>query len=245
MKKMNLKMYLFLSLCSMMAMAPSATGQEVEAVLEGMQFFYQDHPSIYQEMSYQLFASHEASELHSTESGLLILGPDARYSKLASIESLSTKDYTLGVDHEEKTIMLSNNFSTLTLDPMASIQNYSDQLYSASIKEVSANSNELIFKIMSGEVEEAKIVYNKADFQIEKIMLNYRRAIQLEDAEDADWVQPRLEIAYFNTSFSGKEKERLKLDNYVSTAAKEWKAVEKYANYQLIENFQDNPFSNK
>ena len=231
-----------MSLCSLMAFAPSTSNQEVVTVLEGMQSFYQDHPSIYQEMSYQLFSSHEAIDLHSSESGLLLLGPDTKYSKLAAIESLTTKDYSVGVDHEEKTIVISNNFSTLALDPLASIQSYSDQMFSAAIQVLTANSSELIFKIKSGEIEEAKIIYNKADFQIEKIMLNYRRAIQLDDAEASDWVKPRLEIVYSNTSFNGKEKERLVLSNYVTAVADDWKAVGRFAEYELINNLQDNPF---
>lgn len=241
MKKITIKIGLFCSLFLILAFTTSTIDQEITEALDGIQKFYQNHPILYQEIDYQLFPNHDSRNIHSTEKGLLIIGPDGRYSKLASIESLTNMDFNIGIDHDDKTIMISNNFSNLSLDPLESIQTYLEQVSSASIQSISPKSNALQFKMEYGEVAETKIQYNTRDFQIEKITLLYRREIQLEDAEQADWATPRLEIVYSNTSFNGKENDRLNLYNYVSGSGKNWKTTDRYADYKLINNLHENP----
>lgn len=242
MKDLYIQISLVLSLLVTMAFTISNSAHEVEEALNGIRLFYENHPTIYQEITYQLYANHTSDDLHSSESGLLILDQGVKYSKLGPIESLTNKDFNIGVDYEEKTMMISNNFSNLSIDPLKSITAYLEQLNSASVKSISSEVNLLTLQMESGEIAAAQIYYLKDDFQIEKIIFKYRREIQLEDPEDSDWVQPRLEIIYSNTSFEGRGKTLLDMNNYVKRAAKNWTAIGKYSGYELIVNLHDNPF---
>jgi len=111
----------------------------------------------------------------------------------------------------------------------------------ASLKSISLDIDELSFKIQEGELEEMQIQYLKQSFEIQKIILKYRREIQLNDQVDSEWVKPRLEIVYSNTSFEGRNKALLNMNAFVSGSGKNWKAVGKYSSYQIINNLHDNP----
>lgn len=226
-----------------MAFTVNNVTPETEEALAGIISFYENHPTIYQEISYQLFESHESNDIHSIENGTLILDKGSKYSKLGSIESLTNKNYNIGIDNDEKAMIISNNFSNRSFDPLEDIQAYIEQLTLVELKSVSKEVNILKFEIEYGEIAEAQVYYRKIDFQIEKIILKYRQKIQLEDAEDSAFVQTRLEIIYSNTSFDGYKSELLDMNRYIKESGKGWNAVGYYAKYQLINNLHENPFN--
>lgn len=243
MKNLPLKIVACILLCSTMAFTPTSQRDTVRTALEGIQAFYKKHKHIYQEVSYNLYPDHQTNQLHSVESGVLIIGSNAKYSRIASIESLVTAEYVVGVDHDERTLMISNYISGLSVDPLENLQIYLEQLNTANLYDFSPTTNRIVLEMDQGEVKQTEIFYRKDNFQLEKITLKYRRKIQLEEGEDADWLSPRMEILYSNTDLKGKGKALLRLDHYVNRSGDNWKAVGKYATYELINNIQENPFN--
>lgn len=244
MKNIHSKIALGFSILIMFAFTQNDEKQKIESALLGIATFYQSHENIYQDISYHLYADHSRTNIHSSENGVLILSEGKKYTQLGPIESFVNDKYNIGIDHDEKTIMLSNNYSEMEIDPLENISNYLKEYSTAEIQYYTKDENQLTFKVEYGEITKATILYKKDDFRISKIVLEYRREIQLEDQTDSDWVQPRLEIVYSNTSYDGKDIAKLQLNKYVTGSGNKWSAASEYADYKLIDNLQDYPFNN-
>ena len=214
---------------------------DVERALKGIHAFYNGHPHVYQEINYNLYPDHHTTVPYSTEKGILVINQQARYARLANIESLVTESFIIAVDQDEQILVISNNSSGMNFDPLGRIQPYLQGLNSAVIYSVSPQINRLTLKMEIGEVKQVDIFYDKASFQLDKITMTYRREIQLEDASDADWVKPRLEIMYTKTEFGHKGKALLQLDQYVSRTRDTYKPAGRYAGYDLINNIYSSP----
>jgi len=214
---------------------------DAEKVLRGIHAFYNDHPHVYQDINYNLYADHNTTVPHTPEKGVLVISKEARYARMANIESLVTKSLTIGVDHDEQTLVISNNPSGMDFDPLESIQPYLEGLNSATVRSTSGKYNQLTLTTDIGEVKQVDIFYHKENYQLEKIILTYRREIQLEDEPDADLVKPRLEIDYTLTGLERKGKALLQLNQYVQISGDNYKPAGKYAGYNLINNIYPNP----
>src|SRR5688572_3329428 len=158
-----------------LASNPDHVDPKVEA--EGLRNFYKSNPYIYHELSYRLYENRTAITPFSTESGIYIKQENAQYSLLSSLESLTTKAYTLSVDNEDKIVMISNHITIPPTGPMVSIDNWIDPKSTMSVRNVSDRWNALSIGIPEGEVEEAILTYDVKTFQPVKIILNYRRSI--------------------------------------------------------------------
>lgn len=210
-----------------------------KVVVEGLRDFYKRNAYVYHELSYLLFQDQTATAPYSTENGLFIKQGDAQYSRLSSLESLTTEAYTISVDNEEKTVMISNHIALPPTGAMVSIDNWINPKSKLSIKNVSEQRSALSIEMPEGEVQEAIIIYEKATFQPVKIVLNYRRSIQLTAEEDSPLVQPRLEIVYTRTALEELEKERVVMSAYVYGSKEHWRLASKYSGYDLINNIHE------
>lgn len=213
-----------------------------KVVLEKIQQFYTSHEYIYQELAYSLYAEHGASTPQSIEKGLFIKQGEVQYSQLSSIESLTTSEYTIGVDHEEKLVMIANHLSIPATGPLGNADQWFADQSSISVKAVSDRLNALSFQLEYGEVEEAAILYDVQSFQPVKLVLKYRKGIQLDtEHTEAPYTQPRLEIEYLNTNFGDKGKEHLRMDSYLILKGKQWELSAQYRAYELINNINEFP----
>ncbi len=210
-----------------------------KAVIEGLRNFYKSKPYIYHELSYRLYQDMTATTPSSIESGLYIKKGESQYSLLSSLESLTTKAYTLSVDNEDKIIMISNHVAIPPSGPMVSLDHWIDPKSTLSVKSISDRWNALLIVMPEGEVEEAIITYDLKTFQPVKIVLNYRRSIQLTSDENSPNVQPRLEIEYVKTSFEEQEAERLVMSTYVYGSGDHWRLTSRYNGYELITNIHE------
>lgn len=208
-------------------------------VIASLRGFYKTNPYIYHELSYQLYKDQSAATPYSTESGLYIKQGDTQYSQLSSLESLTTKEYTVSIDNEDKTLMISNHISILSTGAMVSIENWIDPNSTLSIRSVSDRWNELSVIMPQGEVEEAIITYDVKTFQPINLILHYRRSIQLTSEEDSPYVQPRLEIKYTKTLFEEHNIDKLKMGTYVYGSGDHWRLASKYNGYEFINNIHE------
>ncbi|HMG14342.1 MAG TPA: hypothetical protein VK590_02775 [Saprospiraceae bacterium] len=214
---------------------------EPKFILDHIGKFYSSHDYIYQELSYHLFADHKSSAPQSIENGVFIKQGDTYYSQLLSIESLTTKEYTIGIDNEEKEIMISNHLFLSPTNPLENIDSWISAKSLIEIKQGSDGLNSLSFKIENGEIEEVFITYDINTYQVTRLVMNYRRSIQMETDTDSDFVKPRLEIEYHKTSFDNQEKERLNINSYLIRKGTQWFLSAKYSDYELINNIRDLP----
>lgn len=211
-----------------------------KAVLENLRAFYATHPYIYHELSYTLYAGHQATSPHSVDRGMFIQSGDTRYAQLASVESLTTADYTVGVDHDDRIVMIANRISLPpTATPVDQLEAWTAEPELVEVQYASEQYDLLRVRTEYGEVEQAEIWYEKTTFQPAKIIFKYRRSIVLETDSEGDPVQPRVEIEYRNTGFDGQRRERLHLNAYVVQKDAGWEPAPAFREYELIENIHD------
>lgn len=222
----------------------SATPGDPKLALEQINKFYTVHPDIYQEVSYHLFADHQTTIPYSIDKGIFIKHGVIQYSQLSTIESLTTKDYTIGIDHDEKLIMIANHISLPATNPVANAESWVSSSSDITLKPVSDRLQALTIKMEYGEIEQADIIFDINSFQPVKIIMHYRRSIQLEADSESPLVQPRLEIEYTLTSFEIKEKERLNINAYLIYKNKQWTLSPKFREYELINNIREFPVHN-
>ena len=227
------------------SVSSNSSPSDPKLILEGIQKFYTSHDYIYHELTYILYSEHSSTRPYSTEKGIFIKQGAIQYSQLASIESLTTKDYTMGIDHDEKEIMISNHISIPPTNPLAKVQDWIGDKSLVTIKPVSDHLSTLIIKIVKGEIEESSLTYDIKTYEPVKLVMKYRRSIQLATDSESPLVQPRLEIEYNQTSLDGKGKERLNINAYLFKQGNSWKQALKYKDYELINNIHEFPESNK
>jgi hypothetical protein len=226
MKKIIYTSVSLIVLIGIVAFKAAKSSSEIKEALNGISSFYSGHNHVYQELEYRFYTSHKESQSHSAESGVLVYAQDAQYS-----------NYSVGVDCEDNTLLLSNHLTIPSRNPAEQIQGLNHE--DLSLVESNGTTNILIYKQNSGEIEEMAFYYDKSTFELSKIVMNYRKEIQVEDAEDADWVQPKMEIIYSNTDLNGKGKELLQLNYFVQKTGDHWKPSDKYSEYQFINNIKD------
>ncbi|MCW5922641.1 MAG: hypothetical protein KIS77_09865 [Saprospiraceae bacterium] len=211
-----------------------------KAVLENLQTFYATHPYIYHELTYTLYADHQTATPHSVDHGIFIQSGDTRYARLAAIESLTTKDYTVAIDHDDRLVLLANRISLPpTAAPIDPLEVWTANPDEVEVRYASEQHDVLLVSTEYGEVQQAEIWYDKQTFQPAKIILKYRRSIVLETDAEGDPVQPRIEIEYRNTSFDGQGRERLDLNGYVRRKGEDWAPVPAYRDYEFINNIRE------
>jgi|WetSurMetagenome_2_1015567.scaffolds.fasta_scaffold275836_1 hypothetical protein len=220
------------------------TQSDPKLTLEGINKFYTTHDYIYHELSYLLYPDHTSTIPYSIEKGIFIKQGDAQYSQLASIESLTTKEYTVGIDNDEKIVMISNHITISPTGPLADADTWMTSDSKATIQPVSDQLNALSISLDDGEVEKAVITYDVKTFQPVKLVLIYRRSIQLSTEEETTPVQPRLEIEYTRTSFDTQGKGKLDISGYVLKKGSQWVLSPKYKDYELINTINEYPEQN-
>lgn len=225
--------------------AQHLTGMPVDTVAEyvmgQIEQFYIAHPYIDQEVTYSLYSDFTSTIPYAIEKGVYIRSMEASYSQLASIESLTTKTLSIGVDHDEKVVMISNTISIPATDPSAIIRSQIPSGATVYVAYVSDRYGEIVCQAEFGEIEEARIVYNLKTFQPLRILLTYRRTIQLSDEADSPFVSPRMEIEYTRTSFDQEGRDNLDIDTYCIRSKGEWRLAPALASYELIQNIQQLP----
>lgn len=216
---------------------PKPALSDPKAVLERLRQFYAEHDYIYHELTYTLYADHKAATPHSVDQGVFIQSRYARYAQLASIESLTTSDYAIGVDHDDRILMIANRISLPpTATPLDQLEAWTADPEQVEIRNASEQHDVLLMKTEYGEVEQAEIWYDKQTFQPAKIIFWYRRSIVLETDEEGEPVQPRMEIEYRHTDLNEQGRERLDLGTYVLKKSGQWVLSPAYRGYELINN---------
>ncbi len=216
-----------------------------KVVLENLRAFYSKHGYIYHELSYTLYASHSSDSPYSVDKGIFIQQDGVRYSQLASIESLTNGEYTIGVDNDERLMMIANNiYLPPNATPVDQLEAWTANPDYVEVKYGSEQYDFLLIKTEIGEVEKVEIWFDKLTFQPAKMIFNYRRSIVLETDADGDPVQPRMEIEYLQTGFEGQGQERLNLEAFVVHTPNGWQPAPAYKGYELIENIHTVPIQN-
>jgi len=215
-----------------------------QAILKKLESFYTSHAYIYQELQYDLYSTSNYSTPESTEKGVFIKKGAIQYSLLGPVEQLTTTAYTLVIDQEEKMMMISNLIQIPATSPIQEYQNLPTSGTKANIKALTINKSELQFQIETGEIAECRLEYNTQTYEILKLVLYYRRKIQLSSDGNEDPIAPRLEVLYSNTSFEERNSEKLKLTSYVYGEGDHWRPSAQYQDYEFINNIKQNPYQN-
>ena len=197
-------------------------------------------------MKYEVFKNKNATSALQVENGEVQRNGNASHTRIAKTETIQTDKYTLIVDHEDK------NISVLGSDQTKPSEN-NDKLYMVDLekllklcskvefKKENDRQNSYLMAIPSSEYSEVKIIYNKKTMFIEKMVLFYSQAQNLEEKEEAPKEPPRLEITYSeintNPNFSNDD---FTYDKFVEKHNGKFRCKELYKGYTITEDMLNN-----
>lgn len=205
-------------------------------ILEAIKGFYDKHEIVYQKVDYQLYPSHDAELVHSTEKGMMVISGQKKYAQLGVIESWTDGNYTIGIDNDEQTLMVGNIVHVAPTAPIVDIEPLLDYVEDIEMTDLADGLKLLSMTTQIGEVERLSIEFRAKDYRLERMVFFYRRKIQLEAGDNEEWVKTRMEIVYTNTLTNGMGREKLNRNLYAIRQKSDWKPTGKYADYELINN---------
>lgn len=210
--------------------------EQPEEVLAAINAVYAQNPHIYHDLSYQLKRSAAASTVHSIERGRFIKARDNVYSALGPVKSLITDSYIIALDEDDQILLLSDNHHQQSSLPLAELLTALPEGVNMEVVARAGGIGMLRIRAASGEVSSAEIYYHKTDFLLEKVVLHYRRNINLGLDEADDFAQPTLEIIYETNHLSPGAHPETELSSYVQFRAGQWVPAAAYRDYTLINN---------
>ncbi len=214
------------------------SGPDPSQIIERLKVFYSTHPYIFHKLEYKLYPDHTSLVPYATENGIFIKKDGVQYSQLSSIESLTTSEYNIGIDNDEKMMMISNIVQIPGTSPIEKFESMISPDADIKVNTLAPQLGELQYQSEEGEIEELRLVYNMDTYQIVKLTFKYRRGIQLSTDAESDFVTTRLEVEYTTSTTETHYSEKLKMDTYAVFYDGQWTLTPAYHNYELIKNIQ-------
>ena len=154
-------------------------------------------------VKYELYKNKTVNEVFQVETGEIKRNGNNKNTRIGNMETIENEKYRLIVDHEDKNISL---LGIITL-PGVAVQK--EDLYLVNLEKMLAVCSKVEFKeenndqnsyrlqLPMEEYDEIKITYNKKTFFIEKMILYYQEAQNLEERGGLK-EPPRMEISYYD-----------------------------------------------
>lgn len=221
---------------------PGVAGQSLspEWVLGEINGVYAREANVYHELRYDLQRQRTDQTAQSTETGRFIKANGNVYSEVGPIKSLVTGEYIISIDEEDEVLLLSANHQPETSYHLSELLAVMPEEASMEIVAKAGAVGVLKMQAPYGEVSVAELHYRKADYLLQKVVLQYRRSINLATDETEDYAQPTLGIVYqTNHLRPGTHPETL-LGNYVQNTAGRWSPAPAFRHFTFINNLEAN-----
>jgi outer membrane lipoprotein-sorting protein len=180
-----------------------SAAQDIEADLANINKKY-EVGSMSMNVKYIAYPDHTASVPVEEESGQVKKKGTKIYYRIGSLESVSTDDYSLIVNHEEKTIFLLPKKKGMEEEGYnfvpANVKKLLSTCENVKFEIVSASQNAYNLECSLSEYSKIKIVFNSKTYFLEKMELFSRFALPEEETDGVSegGKPPRLEIQYGN-----------------------------------------------
>lgn len=233
---------LLLSLPALLATSVKPVSESPQEILQRIASVYTEADFLYQEIDYLLLRSAAATVPHSREAGRYIKNKAHVYAEIGPVKSLTTPVYVIGIDDDEKTMLLANNNKNSTPQPLDDILEQLPAGCQMSASTVSTNKGLLRIICASGEISEANFYFNASNYLLEKVVLQYRQEINLAEGNAEDFVQPVLEIIYTKNERRATGVDLTEMETYLSRRSGQWQPSVTYHDYELINNLNAEPY---
>lgn len=162
---------------------------------------------------YEVFKNRDTDVAFQEETGEIKKYGNLMYSRIGDIETIQNTSYYLIADHEDKNISLlgqkiqQNQFPEPGPDFTGKLEKLLSLCSKVEFKKENKTQNSYLLSMPYSEYNEMKIFYNKETFVIEKLILYFREAENLEGEKDGIKEIPRVEITYTDINLSPDFKE--------------------------------------
>jgi len=183
-----------------------------KSVLEKIKANYDDLSSLSLNFNYKLYKGFESDSITQEYTSEFCRIEDFSYRKIGNIELMSNSDYSVNVNHEERTIILSNPSKVELMD--ANIE--TSLRYCSDIKIVEQDEGLAISLIIGAKTDiPYSVIQLKVDknFWIQEVVMLYSSQLNFsDDYFTKDMAYPKLVVSY------GKLKKKYKdSDNLLSS----------------------------
>lgn len=220
----------------MLACAMPCLAQNVKADIEKINKVYA-RAKYSLELEYRVFEYYSAEAPMQVENGLVKKDGELIYYKLGPVESIQQKDYSVITDHDDKIIALlpreynatQSRFLPAQLDSLHRLCNRIE--YAA----LNSTTSSYAFYFDGSQYELVKLFFHPGNFQISKMELFYKDAVNLTEEEGAPEKTPRMEIIYkqfdTNPSFAAQQ---FTYHYFLEKTGKDYKPKANYHDYTVV-----------
>jgi hypothetical protein len=219
----------------MLCLTNSVSGQSYKEDFARINALYSEQQNISMSLQYSLYENYTSTTASDIQKGKVIKSKDAQFYQLSTFESLNTRKYSIQVDNKKHIVNLSKARKLPGSMPAGL-----DTLL-ASHKEVAffdPGNGQKAYRIKTDitQYEQVDIYFNEKSFAIEKVVLFYRKAINLKNVASKDGKQkPRMEIICSNIILNLQSgNSDLSEKKYFRSISKTILLQPQYSGYRLI-----------
>lgn len=219
----------------------SLTSQNFNEDLLNISRAYEKTDNINSLISYRIFKERNSVSPFSISTGEYQKMKAAYRNKLEHIESISTTEFTIYIDNQEKQILylkagnqkIGNSFDPNEITEM--LKNYKEYK-SLKLKD----NNNIGYKVwlkeeVNGEIESFDVIFDKKSFLIKDLVLYYNREIDFSETEKAELSSPKVQITfnYKKGKVLTQEQSLFKLNYYLNKSGNKYVPTEKFRDYKV------------
>ncbi len=179
-------------------------GQVAKEDFEKINKAYAKHSTISMQVTYDLYRNKVDKTVLQSQQGEFKRSGNLYCSRIGTVQTLDTEKYKLILDEEDKNITLlgKDNSTPEEANRMDVFSMNFDRLLAMCSKVVfkaeNESQNSYVLSFENDEYDEMKLVFNKKTFFLEKMLLFYSQAQNMEGEKEDLKEKPRLEITYSN-----------------------------------------------
>ena len=185
---------------------PHVYSQNITEDLKRINETYARLKDISMKVEYRVYDHYNSSNPIQVEHGYVVKNNELMINKIGNVEIISSAEYQITVNHDEKVIFLRSSDSSFQITPgmmYDNLEKMSSQFDNIEFVPGSSAS-EYVISFESAQFKKASIVFNKRTFFIEKITIFYKEGISLNSDENDVKDQPKLEIEYSDIKTNAK-----------------------------------------
>lgn len=201
---------------------------------------YLTNKNISMKIVYEIFKDYKSSKPFKSESGELKQNGFLQYKRTGNIETIQTTKYFLSVNHDQKVISLSSlhvvdtvNFLSQFYDPKV-VSYYLAKCKEKKFHKENSRLNSYYLEMADSNQDAIKIYFNSKTFFVEKLVMYFRRKINVEQNSDGVKQRPRIEITYYDIELNKTYKlEEFAYDKFLYQKGVKWLAKQQYEAYKV------------
>lgn len=188
--------------------------------------------------SYRLYKGHDSGILSEHYIGRLYHSNEGTYQKVKNTEYISTDNYSLKVNHDEKAMVLDKGINR------SFFEEYNSALKACSSFELEEKTNNWIVSLFfygpsNLPFYKLTITVNKSSYDLKEINIYYSSKVDFDPSfESSDWAKPHLKIKFNATTQSDINSSIFDKENYYRITSGKLTLNSRYSAYQLINNLR-------